>query len=620
MGGKMKRNVFLKGVTIFLFSIGFSQTHTLFGPDSFVIIEEGQSGFDANLDMADRFSRDHDSAGDINGDGIIDLVVGARSDDDGVTDAGAVYILFMNQDGTVQSHQKISMLEGAFTDTLIESNYFGYGVAGIGDMDEDGIPDIAVTAISPPNNSLYIIHLNNDGTVKNYVKNENVFSQGLSAIGDLNGDGRMELAVCNPASDDGGNNRGAVDIIFLDSTSHIMDSNTVAISSTHGSFGEGIEDGEGFGGREVASLGDLDGDGTIELAIGSFKADGGRGAIWIVSLDNTDYHVVSKLKIGENQGGFDEQLLEATNNNQSNGAMFGHALCRAGDLNGDGVPDLITGANQMNEGYAYILYLNPDKTVKTFQRINNAEGGFGLNLSTSGQSGSGERFSRSMSFIGDLRQDGTLAVNVGGGAGGTGTLYILFFKPCEFEGQDGTYFWQGGNMLFSNWTHSTQTVDGPLSFEQCVFKAFENDAPKMTFKEDDGRCICKDSTATLTFSSEGSSSFINECSSIYSLDVEDVFSAPDHFNLLSNYPNPFNPTTTIRFNVPEETRLLSSLRIYDINGRMVQTLVQGEITAGFHEVIWDATNVNGISVSAGIYFCVLQTDQQLVSQKMILLK
>ena len=422
----MRRIFFTIELIIFNTTV-FPQSQTLYGPDLFRVIEEGQSGFNANLDMADRFSRDHDNAGDINGDGVTDLVVGARSDDDGAIDAGAVYILFMNQDGTVQSHQKISMLEGDFTDTLNESNYFGYGVAGIGDIDGDAVPDIAVSSISPPNNSLYILHLNTDGTVKDFIKNENIISQGLSALGDLNGDGRIDLAICNPNSNDGGVNRGAIDIVFLDSTSHIIDSNTVTISSTQGGFGDGIENGEGFGGREVAPLGDIDGDGTIEIAVGSFKADDGRGAIWILSLDPITFTVVSKSKIGENQGGFNELLPEATNNNSSNGAMFGHALCKVGDLNGDGVPDLMTGANQFNEGYAYILYLNADKSVKTFQRINNEEGGFGLELVASGQNGNGERFTRSMSFLGDLRQDGTIAVNVGGGAGGTGTLYILFF-------------------------------------------------------------------------------------------------------------------------------------------------------------------------------------------------
>lgn len=67
-----------------------AQVSTQWGPDGFVKIENGSGGFMAGLDPGDRFSRDHDVAGDINGDGILDLVVGARSDDDGQTDAGAV--------------------------------------------------------------------------------------------------------------------------------------------------------------------------------------------------------------------------------------------------------------------------------------------------------------------------------------------------------------------------------------------------------------------------------------------------------------------------------------------------------------------------------------------------
>jgi len=110
----------------------------------------------------------------------------------------------------------------------------------------------------------------------------------------------------------------------------------------------------------------------------------------------------------------------------------------------------------------------------------------------------------------------------------------------------------------------------------------------------------------------------NYNSTFVSTDEEIII--PNSFALLGNYPNPFNPTTTIRFNVPVESRLMTFLRIYDINGRLVKTLIQGEITAGFHEVIWDATNVNGISVSAGLYIAVLQNGNRSKSKKMVLLK
>ncbi|MDA7502175.1 FG-GAP-like repeat-containing protein [Chitinophagales bacterium] len=517
-----------------------AQVATQWGPDGFVRIENGSGGFAAALDAGDRFSRDHDTAGDINGDGVVDLVVGARSDDDGATDAGAVYILFMNDDGTVQSNQKISMLEGGFNESLVESNFFGYGVAGIGDYDNDGIPDIAVSAPASANRAFYIIHLNANGTVKNFVKNNEIIGFGLSAVGDLNNDGRIDLVACNPGSDVGGTNTGAISIVFFDSNSQLVPEQTVLINPESGGLADGLAPGDEFGGREVALLGDIDGDGTLEMAVGAFKSDGGKGAIWILSLDSNSFNVVDQIKIAEGMNGFNDSLTAGENPNGSEGANFGHALCSVGDLNGDGVPDLMTGANQQNEGWGYILYLNPDKTVKTFTRINATDGGFGLALEAE------ERFSRSISFVGDLRGDGSIAVNYGGGAGagGSGTLYLLFLKPCDFTEEAGFNHWSGGTTLFSNWTHSTQTVSDALSFEQCTLKAFETDAAYMTYNFNDGRCICKDSSATLTESTELSTAYVNECFS------GAMSTGLNQFNekQLIIYPNPSTAQITVQLN------------------------------------------------------------------------
>ena len=528
------------GVATFLFTATYlrAQVTTQWGPDGYVKIENGSGGMSADLEPGDRFSRDHDQSGDIDGDGVIDLVIGARSDDDGAMDAGAVYIVFLNSDGTVKGNQKISALSGGFTDALLEGNFFGYGVAGIGDYNDDNIPDIAVSAPASANRALYIIHLNRDGTVKDFIKNDGILAFGLSAVGDLDSDGRIDLVACDPGSDEGGRNIGAISILFLDKNSQIVPTKTVLINPLSGGFGAGLVVGDEFGGREVAILGDLDNDGTLEMAVGAFKSDGGKGAVWILSLNSTTFNVESKLKITEGMNGFADTLTDSSNPNGTSGASFGHALCKVGDLNGDGVPDLMTGANQQNEGYGYILYLNADKTVKTYTRMNNTDGGFGLTLTAE------DRFSRSISFIGDLRGDGTIAVNygAGAGAGSAGALYLLFFKPCEFSEQAGKNHWSGGNTLFSNWTHSTQTVSDSLTFEQCTFKAFETDAAYMTYNYDDGRCICKDSTATLATSTENSTAYINQCHSAF--ETAGVFDL-DTENPLSIYPNPTHGTFTI---------------------------------------------------------------------------
>lgn len=473
---------------------------SFFGPDNFVRIADGEGGFaEGELDAGDRFARDHDQAGDINGDGITDLIVGARSDDDGGTDRGAAYVLFMNADGSVDSHQKISDLEGGFDDPLVDGNFFGYGVAGIGDYDGDDIPDVAVSALGRANTAIYILHLNRDGTVKSMVKNVDIVGQGLTAV-DLNQDGKLDLVAADPNS-----GSGVIRLVFFDEDSAAIDEETVTIGANMGGFGEGLSDGDSFGGRESALLGDIDGDGTLELAVGAFQSEGGTGAIWILSLDGTTFEVVDKLKVGPGFAGFDETIPNDMNNNGTTGGHFGHAMVGVGDINGDGVPDLMTGANQYESGVAYILYLNPDKSVRTFTRIDEVEGGFGLSL------GVADRFSRSMALVNRTAESFT--VNMGGGVsvGGSGAIYSLTFQACSIDQQGGNAFWSGGETLFTNWNHGTQTVTGPMSYEQCVLTAFELGATHITAKESDGRCIIKDASAVLSDSDEGSQAYIRRC-------------------------------------------------------------------------------------------------------------
>ena len=77
-------------------------------------------------------------------DSVTDLAVGAGGDDDGGVNAGAVWILFMNTDGTVASEQKISNTAGGFGGVLDSGDNFGRDVANIGDLDGDGVTDLAV--------------------------------------------------------------------------------------------------------------------------------------------------------------------------------------------------------------------------------------------------------------------------------------------------------------------------------------------------------------------------------------------------------------------------------------------------------------------------------------------
>ena len=90
---------------------------------------------------------------------------------------------------------------------------------------------------------------------------------------------------------------------------------------------------------------------------------------------------------------------------------------------------------------------------------------------------------------------------------------------------------------------------------------------------------------------------------------------PEHFALYQNYPNPFNPLTTISFSVGESENLHTSLQIFDVTGRLVETLVSGKLVSGSYTVNWDASNV-----SSGVYIYKLISGKSQITKKMILLK
>lgn len=91
--------------------------------------------------------------------------------------------------------------------------------------------------------------------------------------------------------------------------------------------------------------------------------------------------------------------------------------------------------------------------------------------------------------------------------------------------------------------------------------------------------------------------------------------APVTFDLAQNFPNPFNPTTSIRYTVPSGN---VNLTVYDLLGQKVRTLVNKDVAAGAYEVNWDGTNAAGNLVSSGVYFYKLTSDAGVISKKMLL--
>jgi hypothetical protein len=93
---------------------------------------------------------------------------------------------------------------------------------------------------------------------------------------------------------------------------------------------------------------------------------------------------------------------------------------------------------------------------------------------------------------------------------------------------------------------------------------------------------------------------------------------PTEYALHDNYPNPFNPTTTLRFDLPEVSDV--TLTIYNMLGQKVRTFNMQSTPAGYHSVKWNATNDYGDPVGAGVYLYQLQTKDFVKTRKMVLLK
>ncbi len=400
----------------------------------------------ATLNDQDAFGVASAGLGDLDGDGVPDLAVGAGGDDDGGTDRGAIYVLFMNADGTVKSHQKISATEGGFTGVLSD-DAFGRSVTALGDLDGNGINDLAVGAPLDDDGgtnrgAVWILFLKSDGTVLAQQKisatqgdftgaltDQNSFGTAVASLDDLDNDGVAELAVGANGDNDGGYYHGAVWILFLNMDGTVKSHQK--ISDTQGGFAGVLLDADQFG-FSIFGIGDLDNDNVIDLAVGAVGDDSGadaQGAVWILFL-NADGTVKGHQKINETEGGFSGELTDVD--------FFGHAVAGVGDLDGDAVPEVAVGAigdddGGSERGAVWILFLNTNGTVKSHQKISATEGGF------TGTLNDGDSFG-DVSVVGDLNDDGFSDLAVGAFAdddGGTnrGAVWVLFLdgiKPFVF--------------------------------------------------------------------------------------------------------------------------------------------------------------------------------------------
>ena len=396
------------------------------------------------LSSQDFFGSSVANMGDLNGDNITDIIVGASNagvDDNG---RGAIHIMLLNNNGTVSDTIEINGTT-ANGPNLANFANFGSSVANIGDLNNDGVTDIAVgaTGTASTTGSVHILFLDNNGTVSDTIEingtaangpdlaNGDIFGQSVANIGDLNNDGVTDIAVGATGNDAGGSNRGVIHIMFMNSNGAI--SHTIEINGTTAN-GPDLANGDTFG-SSVANIGDLNNDGVTDIAVGAAGDDAGgdaRGAIHILFL-NSNGTVSDTIEING---------TTANGPNLANFANFGSSVANIGDLNNDGVTDIAVGAagdnvNSKDDDYSgidigtmHIMLLNNNGTVSDTIEINGtAANDPDLNAR--------DEFGSSVANIGDLNNDGVtdIAVGAGGDSAGSfarGTIHIMFMNNSVF--------------------------------------------------------------------------------------------------------------------------------------------------------------------------------------------
>jgi len=196
-------------------------------------IDENHSKLLGKLEDGDRFGSGMSFA-DVNQDGIADILCGAPGDDDQDINFGAIYLLYGGSSELVSEVQKISRMEGDFGGFLNIDDEFGSSVRAIGDLDENGTIDIAVGAPGDDNGgtnigTVWILFMHEDGWVINEKKinrfegnftfdlsAEDRLAERISTVGDLNNDGTIDLAVSAAGDDDGEMDTGALYIFFIE--------------------------------------------------------------------------------------------------------------------------------------------------------------------------------------------------------------------------------------------------------------------------------------------------------------------------------------------------------------------------------------------------------------------
>ena len=360
------------------------RSYVIFGsdnslPSTFLLYNlDGTNGFALNGEaLVDQSGRSVSAAGDINGDGIGDLIVGAHLADPNGDASGRSYVVFGSTTDFPHPLELNSLngSNGMFLNGESTGNASGYSVSSVGDINDDGIDDLIIGApyVDAQDNlsgRSYLIYGSNTGLPHPFELSDLDGSNGVilngggrhdrsgfsaSAAGDFNGDGIDDLIIgTSGGSLSGLPQAGRAYVVFGSAAGLPRPFELSGLNGLNGIVLNG-ESANDFFGSSVSAAGDINGDGIDDLIIGAPHAKNPNGSksgrSYVVFGSNTGIPSPFELSDLNGQNGF---VL----NGQAEGDLFGYAVSAAGDINADGVDDLIIGAPGGRSGWgrSYIVF------------------------------------------------------------------------------------------------------------------------------------------------------------------------------------------------------------------------------------------------------------------------